>query len=130
MDKIKVAKELMKLAKNLVANSHLQKTTQRVDYLCKLLDDFSRDCFAKPLQSKTNLDPILIAKSIEGIENYCNKFFPLITKIFNPLQNVLNDIDNKVIQKNMVDIQVVGRNAQQWSGEIDVILVEIQHNYK
>lgn len=130
MNKIKVAKVLMKLAKNLVAKSNLQKPIDKAKYLFNLLSDFKEGGLRAPLKSNTDLDPIVIAKAIEQIEDYCNDSFPLITKIFNPLQNLLNDIDNKVIQHNMVDIQVVGRDVQQWIVDINLILSEIVKNYK
>jgi hypothetical protein len=119
----------MKLAKNLVAKSHLQDPIKKAEYLHNLLIYLKEVGLEKPLKSNTNLNSTLIMKSIEKIEDFCNDSFPLITKIFNPLQNLFNDIDNKVIQQNMVNIQVVGQDVQQWIVVIDEILDEIEYNY-
>jgi hypothetical protein len=127
---VKIAKELIKLAKNLVAKSYLQDPINKAKYLHNLLIELKESGLENPLKSNTNLDLVFIQKSVEGIEDYCNISFPLITQIFNPLQNLFNDIDNKVIQQNMVDIQVVGKDVQLWILIINRILDDIEKNYK
>jgi hypothetical protein len=127
----KIAKELIKLAKNLVAKSHLQDPIKKAEYLHNLLIDLKEIGLENPLKSNTNLDPVFISKSIEGIENYCNNYFPLITKIFVSLQDLLSDIDDIVIKQKMVDIQVVGgRYVPDWIYAINRIIDEIVKNYK
>lgn len=116
---VKIAKELVKLAKSLTASSKLRDNSKSASRdLITLIIKLSGE-FIDAQKNQRNLNDIFIKQQIKDIMNFCNKYFFPITEICELLENTLNSIDEDVVRYK--NISYTNPYIKQWLHDLDIV---------